>query len=191
MAAVQVSDVIVPEVFTPYAQQLTEEKARLIQSGVVTVSPVLNQLLDGGGATFNVPSWLDLDASDSTGSDNVSSDDVADIQAASFENSTPTDANLSSPAPEQPAIIDSACSGHPIIHDDLTAEERGNSNLSPGIWDEIDEVVLLHPAEHHRMDHDRCEFLLRVPHQRTGVDEGLRRKVGDTINKRASADVVD
>jgi len=93
MAAVQVSDVIVPEIFTPYAQQLTEEKARLIQSGVVTVSPVLNQLLAGGGSTFNVPSWLDLDASDSTGSDNVSSDDVADIQAASFENGTPTDVN--------------------------------------------------------------------------------------------------
>jgi len=92
MAAVQVSDVIVPEVFTPYAQQLTEEKARLIQSGVVVSSPVLNTLLAGGGSTFNVPSWLDLDASDATGADNVSQDDVADIQAASFESGTPSDA---------------------------------------------------------------------------------------------------
>jgi len=101
MAAVQVSDVVVPEVFTPYTQQLTEEKARLIQSGVVSVSPVLNTLLAGGGSTFNVPSWLDLDASDSTGSDNVATDDLADIQAASFENGTPTDTNRGDATPKK------------------------------------------------------------------------------------------
>lgn len=101
MAAVQVSDVVVPEVFTPYTQQLTEEKARLVQSGVLVASPVLNQLLAGGGKTFTVPSWLDLDASDSTGADNVSSDDVADIQAASFENGTPTDANRKDAVPKK------------------------------------------------------------------------------------------
>jgi len=101
MAAVQVSDVIVPEVFTPYTQQLTEEKARLIQSGVVVTSPVLNTFLAGGGSTFNVPSWLDLDASDATGADLVSSDDVADIQAASFENGTPTDANRKDATPKK------------------------------------------------------------------------------------------
>jgi hypothetical protein len=48
-----------------------------------------------------VPSWLDLDASDSTGADNVSSDDVADIQAASFENGTPTDANRGDATPQK------------------------------------------------------------------------------------------
>jgi hypothetical protein len=101
MAAVQVSDVVVPSVFTPYTQQLTEEKARLIQSGVMVASPILNQLLAGGGKTFTVPSWLDLDASDSTGADNVSSDDVADIQAASFENGTPTDANRGDATPQK------------------------------------------------------------------------------------------
>lgn len=101
MAAVQVSDVVVPEVFTPYTQQLTEEKARLVQSGVMVASPVLNQLLAGGGKTFTVPSWLDLDASDSTGADNVSSDDVADIQVASFESGTPTDANRKDATPKK------------------------------------------------------------------------------------------
>ena len=101
MAAVQVSDVVVPEVFTPYTQQLTEEKARLIQSGVVVVSPVVNNLLAGGGSTFNVPSWLDLDASDSTGADNVATDDLADIQAASFENGTPTDVNRGDATPKK------------------------------------------------------------------------------------------
>jgi hypothetical protein len=82
MAAVQVSDVVVPSIFTPYSQQLTAEKARLVQSGVLAVSPLLNELLGGGGQTFNMPSFLDLDASDSTGADNVSADDIADIQAA-------------------------------------------------------------------------------------------------------------
>jgi len=57
----QITDVIVPEVFTPYVQQLTEEKARLVQSGVITRSALLDQLLDGGGLTFNVPSFRDLD----------------------------------------------------------------------------------------------------------------------------------
>jgi hypothetical protein len=98
MAAVKVTDIIVPEVFTPYTQQLTEEKARLIQSGVVVVSPVLNALLAGGGSTFNVPSWLDLDASDSSGSDNVSSDDIADIQAADFNGGTPNPRKDGTPA---------------------------------------------------------------------------------------------
>jgi hypothetical protein len=101
MALVQIADVVVPEIFGPYAQQLTAEKARLIQSGVVATSDFLNMLLGGGGKTFTVPSWLDLDASDSTGADNVSSDDVADIQAASFESGTPTDANRKDATPKK------------------------------------------------------------------------------------------
>jgi len=101
MAAVQVSDVVVPEVFTPYAQQLTEEKARLVQSGVLARSAFLDRLLAGGGKTFNVPSFLDLDASDSTGAENVSTDDIADIQAASFESGTPTDANRGDATPQK------------------------------------------------------------------------------------------
>jgi hypothetical protein len=101
MAAVQIADVVVPAIFTPYAQQETAEKARLIQSGVMVASDVLNTLLAGGGKTFTVPSWLDLDASDSTGSENVAGDDVADIQAASFESGTPTDANRADAVPQK------------------------------------------------------------------------------------------
>lgn len=69
----KIADVVVPEVFTPYVQQLTEEKARLVQSGVVTRDPAIDALLAGGGLTFNVPSFRDLDSDD----DNVSSDDDA------------------------------------------------------------------------------------------------------------------
>ena len=57
----QISDVVVPEVFTPYVQQLSEEKSRLIQAGVLTRDAMLDQALSGGGLTFNVPSFKDLD----------------------------------------------------------------------------------------------------------------------------------
>lgn len=101
MAAVQVTDIIVPEVFTPYTQVMTMEKARLVQSGVMVASPVLDRLLAGGGKTFNVPAFLDLDASDSTGSEDVPTDDIADIQTASFENGTPTDSNRGDATPSK------------------------------------------------------------------------------------------
>jgi len=59
--ATRVGDVIVPEVFTPYMQVLTEEKSRLVQSGLLSRSEALDNLLAGGGNTFNVPSFRDLD----------------------------------------------------------------------------------------------------------------------------------
>ena len=80
MASTQVTDVIVPSVFTPYTRQLTAEKARLIQSGVLVPSAILDSMLAGGGRTFDVPSTQDLDATDGSGAENVSSDDIADIQ---------------------------------------------------------------------------------------------------------------
>lgn len=69
----KIADVIVPEIFTPYVQQLTEEKARLVQSGVVSVDAAIQQMLAGGGLTFNVPSFRDLD----NDADNVSTDNDA------------------------------------------------------------------------------------------------------------------
>lgn len=72
---VTISDVVVPEVFTPYIRQITEEKARLVQSGVLQRNPLLDQLLAGGGLTFNVPSFQDL-ANDA---DNVPTNNIADL----------------------------------------------------------------------------------------------------------------
>ena len=77
MALTRVADVVVPEIFTPYIQQLTEQKARLVQSGVLARNSVIDGLLGGGGRTFNVPSFQDL--ADDT--DNISGDQQADIQA--------------------------------------------------------------------------------------------------------------
>lgn len=70
-----VSDVIVPEIFTPYVQQQTEQKARLIQSGVIARNAMIDNFLAGGGLTFNVPSFKDLD----NDTENVSSDATADF----------------------------------------------------------------------------------------------------------------
>lgn len=57
----RVSDVVVPEVFTGYTQQETEEKTRVIQSGILVRSGLLDEKLIGGGTTFNMPSFQDLD----------------------------------------------------------------------------------------------------------------------------------
>lgn len=58
---VAVTDIIVPSVFAPYVQVLTEEKSRLIQSGAVARDPALDAFLAGGGLTMDAPSWRDLD----------------------------------------------------------------------------------------------------------------------------------
>lgn len=70
----QVADVIVPEVFSPYVQQMTEQKSRLVQSGALARSPIFDRLLAGGGLTFNMPSFKDLD----NDTENVATDAPAD-----------------------------------------------------------------------------------------------------------------
>ncbi|HWV45498.1 MAG TPA: hypothetical protein VN039_05645 [Nitrospira sp.] len=67
----QIADVVVPELFTPYVQQLTEQKSRLVQSGAITRDSVLDNDLMGGGLTFNEPSFKDLD----NDADNIATDD--------------------------------------------------------------------------------------------------------------------
>lgn len=66
----QVKDVVVPEIFSAYTQQLTEQKSRIIQSGLAVRDPSIDMFLAGGGITFNVPSFRDLDDDD----DRVSND---------------------------------------------------------------------------------------------------------------------
>lgn len=57
----RVADVVVPEIFTGYTQTLTEEKSRIVQSGMLMRDEAIDEKLAGGGLTFNVPSWNDLD----------------------------------------------------------------------------------------------------------------------------------
>jgi len=69
-----VSDIITPQIFTNYTQQLTQEKARIIQSGVAVRDAAIDGLLVGGGLIFNVPSYKDLD----NDADRVSTDTASD-----------------------------------------------------------------------------------------------------------------
>jgi hypothetical protein len=81
----KLSDLIVPEIFNPYVQQRTEEKSRIISSGAAVRDTLLDQNLAGGGLTFNVPSFKDLDNE----TENVSSDDADDRFTAGSANSAP------------------------------------------------------------------------------------------------------
>jgi len=81
----RISDIIVPEIFNPYVQQLTEDKSRIVQSGAAMRDPMLDQNLAGGGLTFNVPSFKDLD----NDVENVSSDEADDSYTGGTNNSTP------------------------------------------------------------------------------------------------------
>lgn len=69
MAKTQISDVIVPEIFTPYAVQRTMELSALFQSGIVQVVERINGNLNEGNRIVNMPYWNDL-----TGDDEVLSD---------------------------------------------------------------------------------------------------------------------
>jgi hypothetical protein len=70
---VRIADVVVPAIFGPYIQILTQEKSRIVRSGAISADAALAAVLAGGGLTFNEPSWKDLD----NDPENVSSDDPA------------------------------------------------------------------------------------------------------------------
>lgn len=59
-AYTSLADVIVPEIFIPYVIKRTEEKSKLIQSGIAVPNAKLNQLVNAGGTTMNMPFWQDL-----------------------------------------------------------------------------------------------------------------------------------
>lgn len=69
MAAVKISDIIVPEVFNGYVIEKTAEKSALISSGIVKASAELNSLAVKGGKLITMPQYDDL-----TGADEVLSD---------------------------------------------------------------------------------------------------------------------
>lgn len=60
MAVTKIANVIVPELFIPYVIKRTAELSTLINSGIVTANPRLNELISGGGTTIQMPHWNDL-----------------------------------------------------------------------------------------------------------------------------------
>ena len=81
----KIADIIVPEIFTPYAQQRTQDKSALIKSGALVVDPALTALLASGGLTFNSPSYNPLDDDQ----ENTSTDDQSDSFSGGANDSTP------------------------------------------------------------------------------------------------------
>jgi len=71
MPTTQVADVVVPEIYDPYVSNKTTEKHRLIDSGMIVRDAAMDDKLEGGGLTFNAPSFNDL----SNDEENIQSDD--------------------------------------------------------------------------------------------------------------------
>jgi hypothetical protein len=69
MALVQIADVVVPAIFAAYVQDLTVSGSAFYQSGVIEASPLFDAMLAGGGKTFDLPKWDDLNDDDPNVSD--------------------------------------------------------------------------------------------------------------------------
>ena len=55
-----IADVVIPKVFSAYAQELSTELSLLVQSGIIVRNPALDGFLAGGGNIITMPKWQDL-----------------------------------------------------------------------------------------------------------------------------------
>lgn len=76
MATVQISDVIIPEVYGSYGTVDDTEKTAFVQSGVAVTDGALQAKAASGGHSLHLPFWNDLDPTDEP---NLSSDNPATI----------------------------------------------------------------------------------------------------------------
>jgi hypothetical protein len=60
MAKTKLVDIIVPDVFAPYALERTTQLSRVIQCGAVGTDPQFNALATGPAKTVDMPYWKDL-----------------------------------------------------------------------------------------------------------------------------------
>ena len=60
-----IADVVIPKVFSAYAQELSTELSLLVQSGIIVRNPALDGFLAGGGNIITMPKWQDLGRIDS------------------------------------------------------------------------------------------------------------------------------
>lgn len=74
MSLVRLSDAVVPTVFNTYVTEDTLYKSVIMNSGAVRQDADLSSKLAGGGRTYNVPFWKDLDDEEAT----TASDDPDD-----------------------------------------------------------------------------------------------------------------
>jgi hypothetical protein len=76
MASVQLSDVIIPQVYLSYDTVNSPELLALNNSGVMYSNPILTESLTNGGTVFDVPYWNDIDVSQEP---NYSTDVTTDV----------------------------------------------------------------------------------------------------------------
>ena len=75
MSVTRLADAIVPEVFFGYMLKETMQRTAFYKAGVLSDAPEMAEKLSGGGRTFNVPFWKDLD---DTEADPASDDPASD-----------------------------------------------------------------------------------------------------------------
>lgn len=78
MATVQLSDVVIPEVYASYGVIDSPDKNVFVQSGIVQRNEMLNRAADRGGKTIELPYWGDISNAREA---NASNDDPADLAA--------------------------------------------------------------------------------------------------------------
>lgn len=60
MPLTQITDVIVPEFFTPYVIERTAAKSELVKAGIIDIDPQFSNFVTKGGELINMPFWTDL-----------------------------------------------------------------------------------------------------------------------------------
>lgn len=79
MALVQLTDVIIPEIFNDYDAVNSPEKHAFFDSGIVVRNPQLDAKAGSGGDAVNLPFWKDLDT---TVDPNISTDNAGSSSTA-------------------------------------------------------------------------------------------------------------
>ena len=75
MALVQLTDAIIPEVYTSYQTNDDPERTAFFESGIAVRNSVLDSIANGGGSIVHLPFWNDIDPDVEP---NYSNDDPAD-----------------------------------------------------------------------------------------------------------------
>lgn len=78
MTETRITDIIVPEVWQSYTQELLKTKVTFVTSGIMTADPLLDKLASAGGKYINLPFFQDL-----TGADEVL-DDTSGLTAGNI-----------------------------------------------------------------------------------------------------------
>ena len=89
MAQTQIADVVVPREFAAYFQLLTTTKSAFVQAGVADTNPTFSALLTGGGKTFDLPFWKDLEDTEANVSGDAKADTLSPVQVGSETDAVP------------------------------------------------------------------------------------------------------